>query len=187
MAAPDSITALNFSGKWYMNKTLSDSTDEILKQQGVSWVKRTVIGAASITLDVKHYKDDDGVERIDIDQTLTGGISGTREERILNWTPRPHNDHIFGPIIGKSRRAKLEEVEDEYLKKGWLPDTVETGVINSLVESDTPKSNTTWTAEQVWGFQVADGVRRWTRHIRFVGPKGDIILARVYYDYAGDV
>ncbi len=40
------------------------------------WWKRKVIGAATVTLDVKHYKDEEGIENIDISQTLTGGISG---------------------------------------------------------------------------------------------------------------
>lgn len=40
---------------------------------------------ATITLHVKHYKDSEGVEHIDIDQTLTGGIKGTTENRVLNW------------------------------------------------------------------------------------------------------
>lgn len=40
------------------------------------WWKRRIIGAATITLDVKHYKDETGIENIDIKQTLTGGIPG---------------------------------------------------------------------------------------------------------------
>ena len=47
---------------------------------------------------MKHYKDDSGVEHIDIDQTLTGGIKGTSENRTLDWTERPNNDHVFGDV-----------------------------------------------------------------------------------------
>jgi hypothetical protein len=42
----------------------------------VPWWKRIIINRATITLDVKHYKDDGGIEHIDIDQTLTGGLKG---------------------------------------------------------------------------------------------------------------
>jgi hypothetical protein len=101
-----------------------------------------------ITLYVRHYKGDDGVERIDIDQTLTG-IPGTSENRTLDWTFREHDDYLFGPVRGKSRRANVDEIENEFLRKGWLPDTVQDGVIDSYVESDTPKSHTSWIAEQV--------------------------------------
>jgi hypothetical protein len=169
MAAPPSITTLDLSATWVMvrtvhffptsntisytinvsqNKALSDETDEILRLQGVSWFTRRAISLATITLYVRHYKDDDGIEHIDIDQKLTG-IPGTSEYRILDWTLREHEDYLFGPVIGKSRRAKLDEIENEFLRDGWLPDTVESGVINSYVKSDTPKSSTSWIVEQV--------------------------------------
>lgn len=104
---------------------------------------------ASLTLTVKHYKGDDRVEHIDIDQALTGGIPGTSENRILDWTERKADDRIFGPVVSKTRRLKLEDITNEFLKKNWLPDTAEHGTINSYVYSDTPKSGTSWVAEQV--------------------------------------
>ena len=103
---------------------------------------------STITLYIRHYKGDDGVERIDIDQTLKG-IPGTSENRILDWTFRENDDYIFGSVLGKSRRANVNEIEDGFLREGWLPDTVQDGVINSYVKSDTSKSNTSWIAEQV--------------------------------------
>ena len=140
MAAPSSITTLDLSSTWVMvgivhflltsnailiplnisqNKTLSDDTDEILRLQGVSWFTRRAIALSTITLYVRHYKDDDGVEHIDIDQTLTG-IPGTSENRILDWTFREHDDYLFGSVLGKTRRANVDEIENEYLKEGWL-------------------------------------------------------------------
>lgn len=59
------------------NKKLSDPrSDDILAAQGVGWMKRKAIQLATITLTVKHFKDDKSVENINIDQALTGGISG---------------------------------------------------------------------------------------------------------------
>ncbi|KAI0307701.1 hypothetical protein B0F90DRAFT_1813123 [Multifurca ochricompacta] len=186
MAAPASFTTLDLSATWVMNKSLSDDTDEILRLQGVSWFKRRAISLSTITLYVKHYKDDAGVEHIDIDQRLTGGISGTIENRTLDWTFRDHEDHLFGPIIGRSRRVKLDEIENEYLRKGWLPDTEEHGAINSYVESDTPASQTKWIAEQIWGFEQIEGQRYYVRHVDFIGPEDEHIQARLVYDfYAG--
>jgi hypothetical protein len=120
-----------------------------LRLQGVSWLTRRAIGLATITLYTQHYKDDNGVEHIDIDQRLTGGIPGTTEKRILDWTVREHEDYLFGAVFGRSRRVKLDQIDNDFLKKGWLPDTEEHGAINSYVESNTSKSNTTWIAEQV--------------------------------------
>jgi hypothetical protein len=37
----------------------------------------------------------------------------------------------------------------------------------------------------MWGFEVVEGTRRYTRHILFTGPKGEAIKARMTYDYQG--
>lgn len=103
----------------------------------------------TVTLVIKHYKEDTGIEHIDIDQTLTGGIPGTREERTLIWKERQNEDHLFGHVIGKSRRVGVNELEDDFLKNNWTADTIEHRVVQSYVESDTPKSGTSWIANQV--------------------------------------
>jgi len=185
MAAPEDMTTLDISGTFVMNKSLSDPTDKILELQGVSWFKRKIISNSSLTLYIKHYKGEDGVERIDIDQVLSGGMTGSKEERTLDWEPREKNDSTFGHVVGRTKRMSVDEIDNEYLKQGWLPDTVDTGVIYSYVESDTPKSKTTWTARQIWGFEEIDGQRRYVRHVKFTGPKGEDIEARLVYDYSG--
>jgi hypothetical protein len=128
---------------------LSDDTDEILRLQGVSWFTRRALSLATVTLYIEHYKDDNKVEHIDIDQKLTGGLAGTTENRILDWTFREKSDYLFGPTLGRSRRVRVDEIDNEFLRNGWLPDTVEHGAISAYAKSDTPKSNTTWIADQV--------------------------------------
>lgn len=114
-------------------------------QQNVRWMTRTAIGLATITLDIKHFKDKEGVEHIDIQQTMTGGIKGTEEKRTLDSVERGHKDHIFGNVVGKTKRCKVEEVEDEYLKTGWETAMVEEGVIDSYVVN----KEVDWVAHQV--------------------------------------
>ncbi|KAJ8453845.1 hypothetical protein ONZ45_g3040 [Pleurotus djamor] len=184
MAAPADMNTLNISGKFWMNKTLSDDTADILYLQGVGWMTRKIIANASLHLTIKHFKDEEGVEHIDIEQVVAG-LTSTVENRVLDWTNRDHHDHVFGHVIGKSRRLKVEEIDDEFLKKDWLSDVVEHGAIESYVESDTPKSGTTWIARQTWGFETINGERRYTRHIHFTGPKGEEKFARLVYDYDG--
>lgn len=58
----------------------------MLTLQGIGWIVRKAISIATITLDVKQYRDDEGVEHIDIEQTATGGVKGTTENRTLDWT-----------------------------------------------------------------------------------------------------
>lgn len=112
-------------------------------------MKRSAIAYGYVTLHVTHTKGDDGIERINIAQTLTGGFEGTTENRILDWTERENEDHIFGAVIGKSRRINPEKLDNEYLKKGWLPDVYEHGAIQAWVKSNELKSGTDWIAEQV--------------------------------------
>ncbi|KAF8525171.1 hypothetical protein BU17DRAFT_62876 [Hysterangium stoloniferum] len=182
MAAPAEMTTAALSGTFVMNKNLSDDTDKILELQGVSWFVRKAIGFATITLHVKQYKDEGGVEHIDIKQTLTGGIGGTEENRTLDWTERSYSDRIFGDVVSKSRRISLDEVTDEFLKTGWIPEAVEPGVIHSYVVSDTSKSGLSWTAEQIWGFELIGEEKRYVRHVHFTS--GDtIIKAKLIYDY----
>ncbi|KAF7320381.1 hypothetical protein MKEN_00822900 [Mycena kentingensis (nom. inval.)] len=185
MAVPAEFSILDISGTFTMNTTLSGETDSILALQGVGWLKRKAIQIGTITLSIKHYKDEAGEEHIDISQTITGGIPGTTENRHLTWTERAHEDHLFGPVVGKSRRVKVSEIDDEFLVKNWSADTIEHGVVQSYVESDTPKSGTTWIANQLWGIQEINGERRYARNLHFTGPKGEDIERTLVYDYHG--
>ena len=87
----------------YFKKEKTDQPVSHPIQQGLSWLTRKAIGLATVTLEVNEYKDDDEVVHIDIAQTLTGGVQGTTERRITNWTENDHTDHIFGHVKGMSR------------------------------------------------------------------------------------
>ncbi|KAI2011514.1 hypothetical protein LOZ52_004778 [Ophidiomyces ophidiicola] len=211
MAAPAEKTIKDLNGRWTMNKTISNDTDPILSLQGISWLTRKTIGLATITLHVKQYNDDAGISHVDIAQTLTGGISGTTEQRVLGWEEHEHTDHIFGTVRGRSRyvrgtapadgkvrpdvevqtKAGDEQVAvTKFLKGETLADGSEVeGFVagdgeDFWVQSWVESVNDGWTAEQVWGFEVIDGVRRYTR--RVVAEKnGKVIKARLVYDYLG--
>ena len=170
----------------------------------MGWWTRKAIALATITLTISEYVEKD-VTHVDIQQVATGGISGTTENRTLDWTYRDHKDGIFGSVKGKSRWVKLVDVDDdEFLKTGW--DDMEGDHIQSYVESN----GNGWTADQVgeilccgaaaicvsrelmfrvgqvWGFEVLDQKRRYVRHV--VVRKGDDWKqARLVYDYQGYV
>jgi len=168
------------------NKSLSDPrTDDILALQGVSWLTRLAIKFGTITLSVKHFKDENAVEHIDINQTVTGGIPGTQESRMLTWKEKENNDHVFGYYIGKSRRVPVDQLDIAFLKEGWTADTIEHGLVQSYVESDTAKSGTSWIANQTWGIENVNDERRYVRHVKFTGPNAEDIEARLIYDYLG--
>ena len=132
------------------NKAFSDSSDEILRLQGVSWFKRRAISIFTPTLCIKHTADEAGVEHIDTEQTLSGGLPGTlREGRILDWQEHDENNDLFGFVTGKSHRIPLEEVTDEFLKQDWSQDTVDDGIIFCDYWSPPDKNSYTWKGKQV--------------------------------------
>lgn len=76
----------------------------------MSWLSRKAIGLATVTLSITETnkpttENPSGppITHIDIAQTLTGGIPGTTECRILDFVQRPHTDHIFGSLKGQTR------------------------------------------------------------------------------------
>ena len=117
--------------------------------------------------------------QIDIVQVLTGGISGTTEHRTLDYVEREHSDHIFGRLNGRSRFLPLADITDDFLKTGWEEAIKETGTIQAVVKS----IDSDWAAEQIWGFEVVDGERRYVRHVVLTNDKGERKQARLVYDF----
>ncbi|KAN0100502.1 hypothetical protein V8E55_000486 [Tylopilus felleus] len=189
MAAPPNVTTKAMGGKFIMNKSLSDNADEILRLQGVSWFKRRAISMFTLTLSVKHYTDEAGIEHIDIDQTLSGAISGTSENRPLDWQERDEQDDVFGLVTEKTRRMPLEEVTDEFLKKDWTQDTIDNQIVFVDSWSTPDKNRHVWRAVQTWGFSMVNGERRHVRHVTFTSPQKQdgAIHARLVYDYLGPI
>ena len=169
----------------HQNKTLSDDTDPVLALQGIGWWTRKLISLATVTLHVKQYTTD-GITHIDIDQTATGGIKGTTELRELTWIYKEHDDHIFGHLNGKSRWLNPADIEDEWMKEGFLTGHEERGgpkkelFVESYVEND----ENGWTGDQIWGFAIIEDVRYYVRRVTI--KKGDTTLkVRLVYNWYG--
>ncbi|KAF2204455.1 hypothetical protein GQ43DRAFT_364513 [Delitschia confertaspora ATCC 74209] len=199
MAAPSEVTIKDLTGKWVMNKSLSDSTDPVLSLQGVGWLTRKAIGIATITQDLKQYNapsdaDPSGpaVVHIDFDQIVTGGLQGTSEKRTLDHQWRPHSDHIFGEVTGRTRWVKVDDLTKENEGKGELledaqflvQDWDEETKAQEAVESFVKNEERGWTAWQIWGFAVLGGERRHVR--RVVVRKGkEVKRIKLVYDWQG--
>ena len=141
---------------------------------------RKAIGLATLTLHIKQYTDDDGVVHIDIEQTATGGVKGTTELRHLDYKEGEHDDHVFGKVRGKSRFVKISDLDDDFLRSNWLPETQN----GDAIESNVTSVNNGWEAKQIWGFQEKDGKRYYARNV--VVTKGkDRKQARLFYDFQG--
>ncbi|KAL6711891.1 Cyclin-dependent kinases regulatory subunit (Cell division control protein cks1) [Coniothyrium glycines] len=200
MAAPASIDIKNLEGKWVMNKGVSDAFDPVLVLQGMGWLTRKALGAATVTQLLRQSsttgEDGQPTTEIKMDQVLTGGLKGSSEVRILDWHYRSHTDSIFGTVQGRSRYNTLAKIVEEskgkgeteedakFLTEGWLKETEEGEVVESYVENESSK----WTAWQIWGFADIGSARKLTR--KFVvkrTDKEDFTRVRLVYDYTGDL
>lgn len=186
MAAPADKTIQNLSGKWSLNKNLSDSPDSVLSIQGISWLLRTAIGAASITLDINQYTappsppntSSELFTHIDIEQTAAG-LKSTHEKRTVDGVYREHSDWLFGKVKGKSFWIGLDDIKDDELKSSWLKEgDEEKFLFMSYVES----LDAGWTATQVWGFQEVNGERKHVRKI-LVAKDSQRAAVTFVYDY----
>ncbi|PTB69838.1 hypothetical protein BBK36DRAFT_17199 [Trichoderma citrinoviride] len=189
MAAPSNKTTKNLNGRWTMNKTLSDSSEPVLALQGIGFLTRKAIGLATITIEVRQYEGPpkppntatDTVTHIDIVQSASK-LSSTQENRCLDGFTRGHTDWLFGTVEGSSRWVSLDEVTDEFLKKGWEVE----GEGKSFITNVAKNAERGWVAEQVWGFQIVDGERRYCRHV--VVTKGEErAQIRLVYDFDGEL
>lgn len=190
MAAPATLTTRDITGKYVLNAKLSDpnAIGDILRVQSVSWVLRKAIALATVTLTIRHSFDEAGVEQIEVVNTLTGGIPGNTELSVLDWANRPHEDYVFGKVLGKSKRVDSPKtIEDPFLREDWhvSRDEKEGGVF--LFRDESAVESRRWTAEQVWGFAVLNGERRHVRRIRMTGTDKKAHHFRLVYDYLGPI
>ncbi|KAF4453396.1 hypothetical protein F53441_3928 [Fusarium austroafricanum] len=186
MAAPVEKTTSNLTGKWVLNKGLSDSSEPVLALQGIGYLTRKGIGIATITIDVNQYQappkepntSTDLFTHIDITQSASG-LTSTQENRCLDFNDREHSDWIFGRVKGRSRFVTLDQVEDDFLKQGWLVEGD-----GQFVESIAESVDNGWVATQIWGFEEIKGERRYVRHV-LVTKGSERVTAKLIYDYQG--
>ncbi|KAH8806673.1 hypothetical protein DL96DRAFT_1765790 [Flagelloscypha sp. PMI_526] len=189
MAVPSDFTTQDISGKFVINKTLSgnDGMTEILSLQGVPWILRKGISVATVTFNIKHYKTNTDTEQIDVVHTITGGIQGTTEERTLDDEQRHKKDYILGPTVGSTKRVTRVDEIPTFSRDGWTADTLEKGLIIDITDSVPTNARKSWKLIQLWGVQEISHQRRYTRHVHFTGPRGDVVETKMYYDYIGSI
>lgn len=175
------------------NKTQSSSIEPGLALQGVGWVTRKAVSMATLTLDIKQFAappsppaDAAGpaVAHIVIEQTGTGGLKGSTEKRCLDYVFREHSDWLFGHVKGQTKWVTPADVSDPFLGSGWLEGDDEKGGpdgethVLSYVES----LDSSWTATQIWGFKLIDGVRKHVRNV-VIAKGSERVELQLVYDY----
>ncbi|KAF7362526.1 hypothetical protein MVEN_00600500 [Mycena venus] len=190
MALPHHFTTLDLSGRFILNHALSDAYDELLAQQGIddSTLRRAV---SSGVLSFNHYTDENGSERIWVQQDLDDRPRIADEHRILDWRDRVRDDLLFGAVVGRMRRTKTHDLQPPFLRTGWTPDTLKYGVLQYHVCTDPARgvSGCSWVAVETWGIETTAGgsERRFARHVRLTGPGGLDMERHLVYDYLGGV
>lgn len=142
---------------------------------------------ASTTEQIRQSKDEQGVEHIIINTTITGGIKTTPEHRVHTdiWG-KEYSDPIFGKSRSRHRRVNISSLKEDdsvegLLKGGWTQDVVEAGVlIDGIVES----LDHGWVARLVCGFEDINGERRFVRRT-IVTKGGQVRSLRMVFDFKG--
>ena len=106
--------------------------DEVDKLQGVkrrarrsnSNVRRTI----AITLVYKHFIDDQGIEYI---EQAIAQTSAAPTQRTLDWKLQSNPKSTTS---AKWRRVRLEDIHDEYMREGWLPEAEVHGLLEGYRE-----------------------------------------------------
>jgi hypothetical protein len=106
------------------------------EKQGTGWLIRKVLALASIRLEISGYEQanlltSDSVLMIDCSQTITGGLAGTTENRIMDWTWQDHSDYIFGSVKHRSRMIEGTSGPDGQVQPDF---DLQTGVKNSRIK-----------------------------------------------------
>lgn len=132
-----------------------------------------------MTLHIKEHTDEAGTTHIDIEQTATGGLKGTTENRILDNNWREHSDWLFGSVKGRTQWiASWAEIDDAFLKSNWA----EAGEADEMIFGYVESLDKGWTATQVWGFQMVNGERRHARNV-VVAKGSERAEIRMIYDF----
>ncbi|KAH8695656.1 hypothetical protein BGW36DRAFT_398820 [Talaromyces proteolyticus] len=148
--------------------------------------------------------------RIDVVQYTTSGLPGINESRILDWSSSSQENHILGKSDVRARFIQGKRnsegnilpdldlqipVEHEMVKKFLIGEVLEDGTPceGFLVENPQEEGiwvqlyacshKAGWTAEQVWGFEMINQERRYTRRLVVANRDGKFQLARLVYNF----
>jgi len=181
------MTTLNLSGKYKLNKALSHDVDAILQRRDkdIDQKTRDAIKAADGYMTIKHYKDASGVEHFDLKDEMPG-VAAITLERTLDGNEWELAHALSGPVTGRSRRIKPQDLQVSFLKEGWLSSVGRDGAIQISAKSDTGKTGKSWRQDSIFGLEEIDGTKRHTRRIHITNSEGEDVHALFVFDYLGN-
>ena len=154
---------------------------------------------------IKHFKER-GREYLEIEEMFHKKNSMTTERYTLDGMPLEFNDVCGRPAVSRGWRIRTTDIQDQFLRRGWANDFSSHSAIytraEGYVQGDLGRR---WVEEQVclmgtpfsgdcaqdlsqtMGFQDIGGDRRFVRHIKFTTERGEVVEARLVYDYCEGV
>jgi hypothetical protein len=177
----------NMSGRWVVDKGLSDDWDALLALQGIPWWKRQAAGLITVTEHITHtISPSDDVHRILIEQRMTGGFKGGEDEIFIDGLERASVHSISGAITSRASWTDPSDLEDEWLIEGWCGGEEEKGGPNGEKHMKTVvKSEIVgWEMDIVWGFVMLGGERYHSRRM-VCRKEGVVERARIIYGWLG--
>ncbi|KAF1983837.1 hypothetical protein K402DRAFT_465708 [Aulographum hederae CBS 113979] len=176
MAAPDSIGMQNITGSYTMNKDLSDDNESILSLQGVGFLMRKAMKIGTLTLNVTHTIDEDGNHTLATTAVPSGGFKGHTSARKLDGKQMQQKDFLFGECDVVPGVSKPSELEDEWLKEGWVEDLV--------FEETVENKKGGWKNHNCSGFRIVNGQKHYCNRSRVTTEKGKNETAMNVYNFA---
>ena len=180
MAAPKEATVLNVTGRWLLNRTLSDSTEASFALQGIPWIVRKVINFASLELQYVKLPPAPGstATRFGFKQTVSPGGFNTSNEYIMDGEKRTDTVPIFGEISARCSYIGHNDVAKQV--EGFASADADQLAILEITNSEAMG----WSASTAWVFEALEGERRLVKHN--TTTKGDKVeKARMVFDYLG--
>ncbi|RDW90312.1 uncharacterized protein DSM5745_02087 [Aspergillus mulundensis] len=206
MASPLNVTVRNLTGSWALNQTLSSSPSPALELQGVSWLVRSAIASAPVTITTEQSETLD--EKVGNEITTIASTQSTLGRTVDDvkylkrgpdgegqWSDEEEiKDHpLFGSMSVRSRWARMRKstLDEKFTIEG-MNDEAEVGegeeddeateeeVIEVIVHGTTGG----WISHQIWAFEEIDGQRYHTRRAR-VTKDEKVVTVRMVYDWQG--
>jgi len=176
MSAPESMTIQDISGSWTTSKTLSDDNDAILAAQGIGYLIRKGMQMCSFTLNMVHNSTA-SPPTLAVTAVPSGGyFKGATEMKTLDGKPVERKDFVLGSVAIKLEAlTSTEELEDAYLRDGWVGE----GGLSEIIVNE----KAGWTNDGVWGFVAVNGDKYLAKKSVLTTKKGEIEKCRMILEY----
>lgn len=180
MAAPKQANVFDVTGRWLLNRGLSNSTEASFALQGIPWIVRKVINFASLELQYVKLPPAPGstAARFGFKQTISPGGFNTSNEYIIDGESRTDTVPIFGEISAQCSYIGRDAVAKH------VGNVVDSNSVDMAILEIIRSEVMGWSASTVWVLEMVEGGQRLVKHN--TTTKGERVeKAKMVFDYLG--